>query len=130
MVTIHSITDIFYRANVLDIKNRKTGENKMKELLNLLQVLESPKKSKEENLGKHICILQRGWVFIGELSKIGNDCYLDNASVIRSWGTTKGLGEIAENGPIKDKTILDACPQVRFHYATLVASIKCNNKNW
>ena len=33
----------------------------------------------KEILGKHICILQRGWVFIGELSKIGKDCFLDNA---------------------------------------------------
>lgn len=83
------------------------------------------KSKQKEILGKHICILQRGWVFIGELSKVGNDCFIDNASVIRSWGTTKGLGEIAENGPIKDKTLLDPCPQVRFHYVTLVASIKC-----
>jgi hypothetical protein len=99
-------------------------------LLKNLEGNEKPKKSKEENLGKHICILQRGWVFVGDFSKIGNDCFLDNASVIRSWGTTKGLGEIAENGPIKDKTILDSCPQVRFHYGTLVASIKCNDKKW
>lgn len=99
-------------------------------LLRNLEDNEKPKKQKEENLGKHICILQRGWVFVGDFSKIGNDCFLDNASVIRSWGTTKGLGEIAENGPIKDKTNLDSCPQVRFHYGTLVASIKCNDKKW
>jgi len=100
------------------------------ELVGKLDLGDKPKKSKEENLGKHICILQRGWVFVGDFSKIGNDCYLDNASVIRSWGTTKGLGEIAENGPIKDKTVLDSCPQVRFHYGTLVACIKCNDKKW
>lgn len=100
------------------------------ELVEKLDLSKKPNKTKEEKLGKYICILQRGWVFVGIFSKIGNDCYLDNASVVRIWGTTKGLGEIAENGPIKDKTILDPCPQVRFHYGTLVACIKCNESNW
>jgi hypothetical protein len=85
---------------------------------------------KIEKLGTQICILQRGWVFVGNMTKVGNDCYLDNASVIRTWGTTKGLGEIAENGPIEDKTTLDPCPQVKFHYATLVAAIKCREGKW
>ncbi len=43
-------------------------------------------------------VLQRGWVMVGEFSKVGSDCSLTNAAVIRYWGTTKGLGEIAENG--------------------------------
>lgn len=78
-----------------------------------------------------IVILQRGWVMVGRLERNGSDCKLHNASVIRSWGTTKGLGELASNGPIKNKTILDACiGVVEFDYLTVVASISVEESKW
>ena len=46
-----------------------------------------------------IVILQRGWVMVGRLERDGNDCKLHNASVIRIWGTTKGIGQIAGHHP-------------------------------
>ncbi len=39
-----------------------------------------------------IVVLQRGWVMIGKFERNGSECKLHNASVIRCWGTTKGLG--------------------------------------
>ena len=79
--------------------------------------------------GKQIVILQRGWVFVGDMVRVGNDCKLENAACIRRWGTTLGLGQIAENGPTAD-TKLEPCPVVRFHYLTMVGQIECNAKNW
>ena len=77
-----------------------------------------------------IVILQRGWCMVGYFERIGNDCKLSNASVIRSWGTTKGLGEIAEGGPTSN-TKLDKCNgTVEFDYLTVVASIECKEKSW
>lgn len=76
-----------------------------------------------------IVILQRGWVFVGNYYQDGHNCTLENASVIRSWGTTKGLGEIAENGPTA-KTVLDKCNTVRFHELTIIATIDCREENW
>lgn len=73
-----------------------------------------------------ICILQRGWVMVGRFTRDGNDCTLTNASVIRIWGTTKGLGEIALNGPTRD-TILDSCGTARFDYLTTIAVLDCSN---
>jgi hypothetical protein len=76
-----------------------------------------------------ICILQRGWVMIGRLEKNGSDCTLHNASVIRRWGTTKGLGELV-NGPTKD-TALDKCyGEVQFDSLTVVATISCKGDVW
>lgn len=76
-----------------------------------------------------IVILQRGWVMVGYFERNGNDCKLSKASVIRSWGTTKGLGEIA-NGPTKD-TKLDKCNGlVEFDYLTVVAMVSCEEKSW
>lgn len=78
-----------------------------------------------------IVILQRGWVMVGRFERNGSDCKLHNASVIRVWGTTKGLGEIAANGPIPDKTILDKTyGVVEFDYLTLVASVSVEESKW
>lgn len=76
---------------------------------------------------KKICILQRGWVMVGDFERNGNDCTLTNASVIRVWGTTKGLGEIALNGPTS-ATKLDPCGTARFDYLTTIAVLDCSEK--
>lgn len=77
-----------------------------------------------------IVILQRGWVMIGKLERNGSECKLHHASVIRNWGTTKGLGELATEGKKKD-TKLDKCGGlVEFDYLTVVATISVNESLW
>ncbi len=77
-----------------------------------------------------IVILQRGWVMVGYFERNGNDCKLSKASVIRSWGTTKGLGEIALGGP-NSSTKLDKCHGlVEFDYLTVVAQVACEESKW
>ena len=87
--------------------------------------LASPKPSGEIR----IVILQRGWICVGRFTQEGSQCKLTNASTIRQWGTTKGLGEIALDGPTS-KTILDKCPDVKFHELTVVATIDCVESKW
>lgn len=77
--------------------------------------------------GVKIAILDRGWVVVGEYSSEGDIHYIDNGAVIRNWGTTKGLGEIAEGGPTSS-TKLDACPKVSFK--NYVAFIDCSAEKW
>lgn len=77
-----------------------------------------------------IVVLQRGWVMVGRFERDGSDCKLHGASVIRSWGTTKGLGEIAAAGPTKDTKIDATNGLVEFDYLTVVASISCNASAW
>lgn len=77
-----------------------------------------------------IVILQRGWVMVGRFERKGSDCILSDASVIRTWGTTKGVGEIAEGGPTSN-TKLDKCNGVvEFDYLTVIATINCDENNW
>lgn len=78
---------------------------------------------------KQIVILQRGWVVVGDVSIIGDDVTVTNASVIRVWGTKNGIGEIALGGPTKD-TILDKCGTVRAHRASVVAYVDCDVQKW
>lgn len=76
-----------------------------------------------------IVILQRGWIMVGRYERNGYECKLTNAYNVRKWGTSKGLGEIAENGPTPD-TILDPVPEVSFHKLTEIATLKCEESKW
>ena len=76
-----------------------------------------------------IVILQRGWVMIGRFERDGNDCKLHNASVIRKWGTTKGLPELCL-GKTND-TVLDKCfGVVEFDYLTVIATLAVKEEVW
>lgn len=68
-----------------------------------------------------IVVLQRGWVVVGRWHEDGDDITLTDASTIRRWGTTKGLGELVD-GPLAD-TILDQVGTVRAHRLGLVLTV-------
>lgn len=76
-----------------------------------------------------IVVLQRGWVMVGRWSQDGEMCALDDAAVIRQWGTTRGLGEIAQGGPTSS-TKLDPCGHVDFHILTTVVVLCCREDKW
>ena len=78
---------------------------------------------------KQIVIAQRGWVFVGEVAHSGDDVTITDAKCIRRWGTTKGLGELAKNGP-QSNTVLDEMGLVRLHALAVVASIDCEAEKW
>jgi hypothetical protein len=73
---------------------------------------------------KQIVIAQRGWVFIGEVTRSESEVVIEGAAVVRRWGTTAGLGQLAEKGPTAD-TRLDPCPTVRIHPLAIVATMDC-----
>lgn len=75
---------------------------------------------------KQIVVLQRGWVVVGDFSQEGCQCILNNASVIRVWGTDKGLGQLSIDGPLNG-TILDHCEPCRFHELNII--LRMNVKN-
>lgn len=77
-----------------------------------------------------IVVLQRGWCMVGIFEKIGSECKLHKASVIRNWGTTKGLGEIAASGPTSSTKLDPTGGLVEFDYLTVVATIACNKDAW
>lgn len=76
-----------------------------------------------------IAILQRGWIFVGRMTKTGSECTLTDAFNIRRWGTSKGLGELAKEGPLSE-TKLDKVGTVTFHELTTVALIECDQDVW
>jgi len=78
---------------------------------------------------KQIIVAQRGWVIVGDVSEEGEYLHINNCSVIRNWGTTNGLGEIASGGPTS-KTKLDSCPMVTVHKLSTVLQMNVDESKW
>ena len=76
-----------------------------------------------------IVVLQRGWVVIGRFTQIKQECHLTGAYVIRQWGTSKGLGELASEGE-KTNTKLEKCPDIHFHELTVVMRMDVDEEKW
>lgn len=73
--------------------------------------------------------LQRGNVVIGVVAETGHEVTLRPSAVIRRWGTTRGLGQLAAYGPTPD-TVLDPCDEVRYHVLTDILTIPCRSNQW
>ena len=76
-----------------------------------------------------IVVLQRGWVVVGAVTRDGQQLIISKANVIRRWGTTKGLGEIAAGGPTATTT-LDPAGTVHVHELAVVMAMDCDPSKW
>lgn len=76
-----------------------------------------------------IVVLQRGFVVVGNFEREGEMCRLTKAACVRRWGTSKGLGELAAQGPLKN-TVLDKQADTEFHVLTVIQTIACDPEKW
>jgi len=106
-------------------------DTKQSLILSLLDLDKKSEISLDKSLDgkKTIVVLQRGWVVVGDYYQGEYENRLENASVIRKWGTSKGLGELALNGP-QSKTELDKCGIVRYNAGAEVCRMDCNLEKW
>jgi len=72
---------------------------------------------------KEIIVAHRGWVFIGDVSEDSENVVISNALNIRRWGTTKGLGQLAIDGP-QHNTVTDEYGTVKIHKLSVVCRIE------
>lgn len=72
--------------------------------------------------GFAIVVLDRGFVYVGDVECDEQWCVIRNAKNIRRWGTTKGLGEIV-TGPTKN-TELDPVGTVRAPMRAVISVIE------
>ena len=86
-------------------------------------------REREPSQDIRIVVLHRGHVVVGWYERSGDEVTVRNSSVIRKWGTTRGLGEIAAGGPT-NKTILDPCGVVRCHALAVVMTLDCEAEKW
>lgn len=83
---------------------------------------------------KHIIVVEAGWVFSGDVveGNLPDTIAVENAAVIRKWGTTDGLGQLAYFGTT-DETELDFCtapaiPKSKILFILPVVSPAWNDK--
>ena len=79
--------------------------------------------------GFAIAVLDRGFVYVGDIDHDGEWCIITNARNIRYLGTERGLGQLALSGPT-DKTILDNVGTVRVPTRALICLIDTEAAKW
>ena len=73
---------------------------------------------------EEIVVITAGWVAMGTVEEREDRIIINDASVIRSWGTTAGLGQIALYGPTKE-TILDPAGIIECFKEAVIMRIPC-----
>lgn len=81
------------------------------------------------DLGWRIVVLDRGFVVVGEVTDYGHEIEVKRANIIRRWGTSKGLGELAEGGPRRE-TILDPVGEMTAPKHAVIFTIKSEEEVW
>lgn len=75
---------------------------------------------------QQIVVLDRGWVLVGKTEESGDKLVISDARCIRYWGTTAGLGQLADSGPT-EKTKLDPMGCVIAPLRAVIAVIACKS---
>src|SRR5208337_2010547 len=96
-----------------------------------IQALLPPENSvpKTVDHGIKIVVLDRGFVYVGKVSTDSDWCYISQAQNIRVWGTTKGLGELAADGPLSG-TITDKCGDVQAPLRAVIHMMTVEATKW
>lgn len=81
-----------------------------------------------EQHGFQIAVLDRGFVYVGDIESDEKWAYIKNARNIRQWGTTKGLGELRD-GPTS-KTQSDFAGTVKVNRRALMHMIATDRAKW
>ena len=81
------------------------------------------------NLAINIVIADRGFVWVGKTQIEGDWLIISDANQVRRWGTSKGLGELASKGPLRD-TVLDAAGIVRVPLRAVIGLVACEATKW
>lgn len=76
----------------------------------------------------HIVVLDRGFVYVGQVREEGDKVVIENARNVRRWGTDKGLGQLALEGP-QPNTQLDNCGTVIASKRAVIHQLVCKT-NW
>lgn len=78
--------------------------------------------------GMQIVVLDRGFVYVGEVVTDKDWVYVEKTQNIRVWGTEKGLGQLVQ-GPTS-KTVLDPVGSLQAPIRALISLIKVEEKSW
>ncbi len=80
-----------------------------------------------ENHGHAIVVADRGHVWVGDATTDDKWCHIKGARAIRLWGTTNGLNQLANEGPLSG-TKLDAAADLRVSAKAVIAIIPTKDR--
>lgn len=86
-------------------------------------------KAKTEAAPMKIVVLDRGFVYVGRVTLSEDWCVIEGAKNVRYWGTTRGLGQLALEGPTSS-TKLDAVGVVRAPMRAVISLIDTEDRLW
>lgn len=101
----------------------------LEKLIQLLKLMESPTDSEPTNHGLCIAVLDKGFVYVGEVTTDKEFVTITSARCVRKWGTTEGLGQLAIFGP-QDETLLDDANIVKALVGELKHMLICKEASW
>ena len=84
---------------------------------------------KEILAGFGVVVVNRGFVYVGDVQMDSSFCVISGAKNIRRWGATKGLGQLAIEGPTPS-TVLDEAGTVRIPMHAVVSVIDSETSKW
>ena len=79
-----------------------------------------------KNFGIQLAVVDNGFVYVGEVILDGDYYVITRCKNVRRSGTTKGFGQLAIEGPLKE-TNLDPCPTVMVPVNRLCHLIECSS---
>ena len=79
--------------------------------------------------GLAIVVVDRGFVYVGDVTVANQWCEIREAKNIRQWGTTQGLGELVLNGPLAN-TKLDQCGDLDIPLRAVISIHPCRESLW
>lgn len=108
--------------------------NGLKRLLELSEALDGPATTPTngQHDGFKIVVLDRGFVYVGDVRVYADWCVITNAVNLRVWGTDDGkpgLGYLASNGPTS-KTKADPVGTVRAPMRAVISLIDTEAAKW
>jgi hypothetical protein len=77
-----------------------------------------------EDHGKAIVVATRGHVWVGDAVTGDRFTTIKGGRVIRQWGTSEGLNQLAAQGP-QERTKLDAPADLKVLNSAIIAVIPC-----
>jgi hypothetical protein len=93
------------------------------------KVSSAPASTQGSAEGLNIVILNRGFVYVGDVSIEGDWLLISNAKNVRRWGTFQGLGELAAKGP-QPETKLDMSGSIKAPLRAVIGLMKCEASSW
>lgn len=79
--------------------------------------------------GVAIVVADRGFVYVGRVEVDEDFCVVEQAKNIRKFGTERGLGQLALEGP-QENTVLDEVGIVRIPMRAVISIIDTEAAKW